>query len=122
MEFGSTNRLKRFARSSSEEMPLPPPVPQEWLDYLEEIDPPPPLRDDAGIDIDDVPGIMPVSSHERCQRRSNNTVNKGEESKEKPGNEVLPASAIRKEESWADLIPSFSRNGDEDLGASSKKA
>ena len=39
-----------FARSSSEEMLLPPPVPQEWLDYLEEIDPPPPLRDDAWHD------------------------------------------------------------------------
>ncbi len=97
-----------FARSSSEEMLLPPPVPQEWLDYLEEIDPPPPLRDDAGIDIEDVPGIMPSIIARAMPSKAKDAVNKTEKSKEKRGDEVIPASAvIREEKSWADLIPSF---------------
>ncbi len=97
-----------FARSSSEEMLLPPPVPQEWLDYLEEIDPPPPLRDDAGIDIEDVPGIMPSIIARAMPSKAKDVVNETEKSKEKRGEEVLPASAVISEEKyWADVIPSF---------------
>ena len=97
-----------FARSSSEEMLLPPPVPQEWLDYLEEIDPPPPLRDDAGIDIEDVPGIMPSIIARAMPSKEKDAVNETGKNKEKRGDEVIPASAvIREEKSWAEMIPSF---------------
>jgi hypothetical protein len=47
------------SRMSNEEMPLPPPVPQEWLDHLEEIDPPPPLPADAEMKVHHAPGILP---------------------------------------------------------------
>ena len=46
-------------RAEGEDLSLPPPVPQEWLDHLEEIDPPPPLPRDAEIEIKEPPGILP---------------------------------------------------------------
>lgn len=46
-------------RAGEEEQPLPPPVPQEWLDHLEEIDPPPPLPRDVERDVKDPPGVLP---------------------------------------------------------------
>lgn len=46
-------------RAEGEDLSLPPPVPQEWLDHLEEIDPPPPLPRDAEVEIKDQPRILP---------------------------------------------------------------
>jgi hypothetical protein len=94
------------SRTSNEEMPLPPPVPQEWLDHLEEIDPPPPLPGDAEMKVHEAPGIlpsiiaraMPLNSGESESESNNQTKNK----------DVLPASTETKEDQpWADLIPSF---------------
>ncbi len=45
-------------RAEGEDLSLPPPVPQEWLDHLEEIDPPPPLPRDAEIEIKEPPGTL----------------------------------------------------------------
>ena len=94
------------SRMSNEEMPLPPPVPQEWLDHLEEIDPPPPLPADAEMKVHDTPGIlpsiiarvMPLNSEKSESTSNDQTKNK----------DVLPASAETKEDQpWVDLIPSF---------------
>jgi hypothetical protein len=46
-------------RATEEEMPLPPPVPQEWLDHLEEISSPPPLAADAEMPAEGEPARMP---------------------------------------------------------------
>ena len=98
--------FKDCSRMSNEEMPLPPPVPQEWLDHLEEIDPPPPLPADAEMKVHDTPGIlpsiiaraMPLNSEKSESKSNDQTKNK----------DVLPASAGTKEDQpWVDLIPSF---------------
>ncbi len=102
MPFTDCNRM------SAEETVLPPPVPQEWLDYLEEIDPPPPLPEDAGIEPLDAPGILPS-----IMARAMPSVTEDAESE--PTDEtnrkvVLPASAeVKEDQSWTDLIPSFLR-------------
>jgi hypothetical protein len=93
---------------SAEETVLPPPVPQEWLDYLEEIDPPPPMPEDAGIEPLDTPGILPS-----IMARAMPSVTEDAESE--PTDEtnrkvVLPASAeVKEDQSWTELIPSFLR-------------
>ena len=96
------------SRMSAEETVLPPPVPQEWLDYLEEIDPPPPMPEDAGIEPLDTPGILPS-----IMARAMPSVTEDAESE--PTDEtnrkvVLPASAeVKEDQSWTELIPSFLR-------------
>lgn len=95
-----------FARSSCEEMPLPPPVPQEWLDYLEEIDPPPPMPNDAGIELLDTPGILPSIMARAMPTETDDT--ESENADETISKEVLPASVeVKEDQSWVDLIPSF---------------
>jgi len=95
-----------FARSSCEEMPLPPPVPQEWLDYLEEIDPPPPMPNDAGIELLDTPGILPSIIARAMPTETDDT--ESENADETISKEVLPASVeVKEDQSWVDLIPSF---------------
>jgi hypothetical protein len=94
------------SRMSNEEMPLPPPVPQEWLDHLEEIDPPPPLPADAEMKVHDAPGILPSII---ARAMPLNTEKSESESNDQTKNkDVLPASAETKEDQpWVDLIPSF---------------
>ena len=96
------------SRMSAEETVLPPPVPQEWLDYLEEIDPPPPMPEDAGIEALDTPGILPS-----IMARAMPSVTEDAESEptdETNSKVVLPASAeVKEDQPWADLIPSFLR-------------
>ena len=96
------------SRMSAEETVLPPPVPQEWLDYLEEIDPPPPMPEDAGIEALDTPGILPS-----IMARAMPSVTEDAESEptdETNSKAVLPASAeVKEDQPWADLIPSFLR-------------
>jgi len=48
-------------RATEDEMPLPPPVPQEWLEHLEQIAPPPPLPAGVGFEHDpEAPGLRPA--------------------------------------------------------------
>ena len=96
------------SRTSDEEMPLPPPVPQEWLDHLEEIDPPPPLPGDAEIKVHDAPGILP-SIIARAMPLKKDDV-ESDDTDETNSKEVIPASAeVKEDQSWTDLIPSFLR-------------
>ena len=94
------------ARVSAEEMPLPPQVPQEWLDHLEEIDSPPPLPGDAEIEVQDTPGILPSIIARALPSDTEESESESED--QTKTKKVLPASAETKEDqSWADLIPSF---------------
>ena len=94
-------------RSQDEEMPLPPPVPQEWLDHLEEIDPPPPLPRDADIKVQDPPGMLPSIIAQALPLKKSDQ--QDERTGPEPG-EVQPAAAeLEDERSWASLIPSVFR-------------
>jgi hypothetical protein len=48
-------------RAREEEMPLPPAVPQEWLDHLEEVKAPPPRRADAAAPGDAKAASLPAA-------------------------------------------------------------
>ena len=88
-------------------MPLPPPVPQEWLDHLEEIDPPPPLPRDADIKVQDPPGMLPSIIAQALPLKKSDQ--QDERTGPEPG-EVQPAAAeLEDERSWASLIPSVFR-------------
>ena len=96
------------SRMGAEETVLPPPVPQEWLDYLEEIDPPPPMPGDAGIEPLDTPGILPSIMARAMPFETEDA--ESEHMGETKAKEVLPASAeVKEDQSWVDLIPSFLR-------------
>ena len=76
--------------------------------YLEEIDPPPPMPEDAGIEALDTPGILPS-----IMARAMPSVTEDAESEptdETNSKVVLPASAeVKEDQPWVDLIPSFLR-------------
>jgi hypothetical protein len=46
-------------RATEEQMPLPPQVPQEWLDHLEDVDAPPPLPAGAALPEPGAPARLP---------------------------------------------------------------
>ena len=56
-------------RATADEMPLPPPVPEEWLKHLEEVAPPPPLPADVGLEHDpEAPALRPVVTAREIER------------------------------------------------------
>jgi len=96
-------------RSPEEEMPLPPPVPQEWLDHLEEIDPPPPLPRDADIKVQDPPGMLP-SIIAKALPRGRQQQDPDESPPAAGEDSVQPAGAeSRDKRPRASLIPAFFR-------------
>ncbi len=98
-------------RATGEELSLPPPVPQEWLDHLEEIDPPPPLPRDAEIKVKDPPGLLPRIITKAFPIRK--PAERGGPEEERAA--VLPVGGEEEPtRSWADVIPVFAREpGDE---------
>jgi hypothetical protein len=103
--------LSTADRASADELPLPPAVPQEWLDHLEEVAPPPPLPQGADVQIlDGEPARLPdVAARSLPPVESDE---KAEEPGRMPAPEaasgILPASAAEEQEKpWASLIPSF---------------
>jgi hypothetical protein len=103
--------LSTADRASADELPLPPAVPQEWLDHLEEVAPPPPLPQGADVQIlDGEPARLPdVAARSLPPVESDE---KAEEPGRMPAPEaasgILPASATEEQEKpWASLIPSF---------------
>ena len=94
-------------RGDEEELSLPPPVPQEWLDHLEEIDPPPPLPRDAEIKVKDPPGLLPSIITKAFPLRK--PAERGAPEDEERAT-VLPVGGEEEPiRSWADLIPTFVR-------------
>ena len=99
--------LTMAERSQDDEMPLPPPVPQEWLDHLEEIDPPPPLPRDADIKVQDPPGMFP-SIIAKALPLNQKQHDVGQPAMADETGSVQPAAAESPEKRpWASLIPSF---------------
>ena len=99
--------LTMAERSQDDEMPLPPPVPQEWLDHLEEIDPPPPLPRDADIKVQDPPGMFP-SIIAKALPLNQKQHDVGQPAMADEAGSVQPAAAESPEKRpWASLIPSF---------------
>jgi len=94
------------SRSRDEELPLPPPVPQEWLDHLEEIDPPPPLPRDADIKVQDPPGMLPG-----VFARALPVANEADAGLKKEQSESIQQTAAESDEQglWGSLIPAFLR-------------
>ncbi len=94
------------SRSRDEELPLPPPVPQEWLDHLEEIDPPPPLPRDADIKVQDPPGMLPG-----VFARALPVANEADAGLRKEQSESIQQTAAESDEQglWGSLIPAFLR-------------
>lgn len=93
-------------RCRDDEMALPPPVPQEWLDHLEEIDPPPPLPRDADIKVQDPPGMLPEIFARALPAQEKSDFERKEEQPE-----AIQQTSVEQEEqkSWGSLIPAFFR-------------
>jgi hypothetical protein len=105
--------LSTAERASADELPLPPSVPQEWLDHLEEVSPPPPLPQNADVQIlDGEPARLPDVAARALppvnEEPARSTQPDGLPSPES-GAGVLPASAIEEPspKPRASLIPSF---------------
>ncbi len=103
--------LSTADRASADELPLPPAVPQEWLDHLEEVNPPPPLPRGADVRIlDGEPARLPDVA-----ARSLPPVNTSEHpaqfnpmTSQEEASEILQVSAEEEQkEPRASLIPSF---------------
>jgi len=103
--------LSTADRASADELPLPPAVPQEWLDHLEDVAPPPPLPRGADVQImDGEPARLPDVA-----ARSLPPIEDDEQPAEparlpapEAGSAILPASAEEAQKKpWASLIPSF---------------
>jgi hypothetical protein len=94
------------SHSRDEELPLPPPVPQEWLDHLEEVDPPPPLPRDADIKVQDPPGMLPGVFARALPVPSEADAGINNEQSESI---QQTAAESEKQGMWGSLIPAFLR-------------
>ncbi len=108
--------LSLAERSTAEELPLPPPVPQEWLDHLEEVDPPPPLPRDADIKVEEPPGLLPglLARALPLSAAADTEPSDSEPPTDEPPTDepmpeaaVQPAAAETGRRPWASRIPSF---------------
>ncbi len=94
-------------RSTDDELPLPPSVPQEWLDHLEEVDPPPPLPREAEIEVKEPPGLLPSIIARALPLK---TLPSPEEQPAEESGAVQPAAVeLQDKRPWASLIPSVFR-------------
>ena len=107
-------RLSTAERASADELPLPPNVPQEWLDHLEEVAPPPPLPRTADAQIlDGEPARLPDVAARSLPPVEPAKVAPGADAMPVPAADpgVLPASANEEgKKPFASLIPSFLSN------------
>ncbi len=102
-------------RAEGENLSLPPPVPQEWLDHLEEIDPPPPLPRDAEIKVKESPGFLPsiITKAFPIKKPA-----KGDPVLDEAPPKILPAGGTEEpSRAWADLIPTFVHESTDEVDA-----
>ena len=108
--------LSTAERASADELPLPPSVPQEWLDHLEEVAPQPPLPRGADVQILDGEPVRLPDVAARSLPPVNDSPRAADDTPQPfpPGmmpevdSRVLPASAAEeRKKPWASLIPSF---------------
>ena len=108
--------LSTAERASADELPLPPSVPQEWLDHLEEVAPPPPLPRGADVQIlDGEPARLPDVAARSLPPVNDSPREAGDTPQPIPpgmmpevDSRVMPASAEEeRKKPWASLIPSF---------------
>ena len=90
-------------RATEEQMPLPPQVPQEWLDHLEDVDAPPPLPAGAALPEPGAPARLPD-----VRARALRAAEKDAPSAEGTG---APAEA-EDARSWTLRLPGFGGKGD----------
>jgi hypothetical protein len=105
--------LSTAERAAADELPLPPDVPQEWLDHLDEVAPPPPLPQNADVQmLDGEPARLPDVAARALPPVDDDPTGSGAP-KPMPtpesGAGVLPASATEEgpKKTWASRIPSF---------------
>ena len=103
--------LSTAERASADELPLPPNVPQEWLDHLDEVAPPPPLPRGADVQImDGEPARLPDVAARALPpvAPEKQPAAPAQPAMPEVDNAVLPASATEEQKKpWASRIPSF---------------